>query len=78
MTSSVGKLRLQLDKATYERVGLSGKPIADCGQKHKLNRFGNCLELLKVYETSIDFSSQRSRSTCVLHLWSVVDETLIA
>lgn len=34
-----GLLRLALDKATYERTGLRGTPIADGGQKHAKSRF---------------------------------------
>ncbi|KAL1599505.1 hypothetical protein SLS60_007308 [Paraconiothyrium brasiliense] len=34
-----GKLRLELDRQTYERCGLQGKPIEDGGKKHQKNRW---------------------------------------
>ena len=37
---TTGTLRLELDKATYERVGLEGKPIQDLGRKHTKARYG--------------------------------------
>ena len=35
-----GILRLELDKATYERCGLQGAAIPDKGRKHVKSRFG--------------------------------------
>lgn len=35
-----GILRLELPKETYERSGLSGKPIRDGGRKHLKTRYG--------------------------------------
>jgi ribonuclease P/MRP protein subunit RPP40 len=35
-----GTLRLELDRPTYERCGLQGKPIEDGGKKHQKNRWG--------------------------------------
>lgn len=35
-----GVLRLNLDKATYERAGLTGKPVRSGGQKHVKERYG--------------------------------------
>jgi ribonuclease P/MRP protein subunit RPP40 len=35
-----GVLRLELDRPTYERCGLQGKPIEDGGKKHKKARWG--------------------------------------
>ncbi|KAI9670528.1 MAG: hypothetical protein M1831_005748 [Alyxoria varia] len=40
-----GVLRLELDKATYERAGLVGKPIPDGGRKHIKSRFAIELDL---------------------------------
>ncbi|PVI08445.1 hypothetical protein DM02DRAFT_548743 [Periconia macrospinosa] len=34
-----GILKLKLDRPTYERVGLQGKPIEDGGRKHQSNRW---------------------------------------
>ncbi|CAI6248701.1 unnamed protein product [Periconia digitata] len=34
-----GMLRLELDRPTYEKVGLQGKPIEDGGRKHQSNRW---------------------------------------
>ncbi|KAF2637084.1 hypothetical protein P280DRAFT_510041 [Massarina eburnea CBS 473.64] len=34
-----GILRLELDRPTYERCGLQGKPIEDGGKKHQKNRW---------------------------------------
>ncbi|KAF2448027.1 hypothetical protein P171DRAFT_383358 [Karstenula rhodostoma CBS 690.94] len=34
-----GTLRLELDRPTYERCGLQGKPIEDGGKKHQKNRW---------------------------------------
>ncbi|KAF2198656.1 hypothetical protein GQ43DRAFT_443139, partial [Delitschia confertaspora ATCC 74209] len=34
-----GILRIELDRATYERCGLQGRPIEDGGKKHKKARF---------------------------------------
>jgi len=39
-TLSQGVLRLDLDKATYERCGLVGKPVSSPGRKHVTTRFG--------------------------------------
>lgn len=36
-----GVLRLELDRPTYERCGLQGKPIEDGGKKHQRARWGN-------------------------------------
>lgn len=38
-TLTEGVLRLEIDKATFERAGLPGKPIASPGQKHVTARF---------------------------------------
>jgi len=35
-----GILRLVVDRATFERMGLEGKPIANEGRKHVKARFG--------------------------------------
>jgi ribonuclease P/MRP protein subunit RPP40 len=35
-----GVVRLELDRPTYERCGLQGKPIEDGGKKHKKSRWG--------------------------------------
>ena len=35
-----GILRLELDRPTYERVGLQGRSIEDGGKKHQANRWG--------------------------------------
>ncbi|QDS74428.1 hypothetical protein FKW77_006121 [Venturia effusa] len=40
-----GKLRLELDKATYERCGLVGKAIPDHGRKHVKSRYAIELDL---------------------------------
>ena len=37
---TLGKLRLELDKATYERCGLVGKVMVDQGRKHVKSRYG--------------------------------------
>lgn len=34
-----GILRLELDKATYERCGLEGRPMASAGRKHVKQRY---------------------------------------
>jgi ribonuclease P/MRP protein subunit RPP40 len=34
-----GVLKLELDKPTYERCGLEGKPLASAGRKHVKQRF---------------------------------------
>lgn len=36
-----GILSIQLDKPTYERAGLQGKPIPSLGRKHIDARYGN-------------------------------------
>lgn len=41
-TLSDGILRLELDRPTYERCGLAGKPIEDGGRKHQKSRFCQC------------------------------------
>ena len=38
---SDGVLRLEVDKPTYERLGLQGKPIPSEGRKHVKARYGN-------------------------------------
>ncbi|KAE9979322.1 hypothetical protein EG328_000967 [Venturia inaequalis] len=40
-----GKLRLELDKATYERCGLVGKAIPDHGRKHVKSRYAIEIDL---------------------------------
>ncbi|TID21546.1 Ribonuclease P protein subunit p40 [Venturia nashicola] len=40
-----GQLRLELDKATYERCGLVGKVIPDLGRKHVKSRYAIELDL---------------------------------
>lgn len=35
-----GILRLEVDRPTYERMGLEGKPIPSEGRKHVKARFG--------------------------------------
>jgi len=45
LTSRQGILRLELDKATYERAGLTGKPIPSPGRKHAKSRFAIDLNL---------------------------------
>jgi ribonuclease P/MRP protein subunit RPP40 len=35
-----GVLRLELDRPTYERCGLQGKPVEDGGKKHQKSRWG--------------------------------------
>ncbi|KAF1817212.1 hypothetical protein P152DRAFT_11552 [Eremomyces bilateralis CBS 781.70] len=45
ITVTEGQLRIELDKATYERCGLVGKPIDDKGRKHKKVRFAIELDL---------------------------------
>ena len=37
---SEGILRLEVDKATFERMGLEGKAIPSEGRKHVKSRFG--------------------------------------
>ncbi|KAI9710940.1 MAG: hypothetical protein M1820_002377 [Bogoriella megaspora] len=39
LTTESGLLTLELDKPTYERVGLAGKPFPGGGQKHKKARY---------------------------------------
>jgi ribonuclease P/MRP protein subunit RPP40 len=36
----IAKLRLELDRATYERCGLVGKVMSDHGRKHDKSRYG--------------------------------------
>lgn len=36
----IGTLRLEIDKPTYERVGLQGVPVKDLGRKHQKSRYG--------------------------------------
>lgn len=38
-----GILRLEVDKPTYERLGLEGKAVPNEGRKHVKARFGNLL-----------------------------------
>lgn len=38
--SFLGVLRLELDRAMYERCGLEGQPIPHGGRKHTKERFG--------------------------------------
>ncbi|KAF1981102.1 hypothetical protein K402DRAFT_387105 [Aulographum hederae CBS 113979] len=40
-----GILRIEVDRATYERCGLQGKPISDGGRKHVKTRFAIDLNL---------------------------------
>lgn len=40
-----GLLTISLDKATYERAGLQGKPVADNGRKHIKSRYEISLNL---------------------------------
>ena len=35
-----GILRLEVDKPTYERLGLQGKPMPSEGRKHVKSRYG--------------------------------------
>jgi hypothetical protein len=35
----LGILKLELDRPTYERCGLEGKPIEDGGRKHQKARY---------------------------------------
>ena len=42
VTHHLGNLRLELGKESYERSGLSGKPIRDGGRKHIKARYGKC------------------------------------
>lgn len=37
---SDGLLRLEVDRPTYQRMGLEGKPIRGEGRKHTKTRFG--------------------------------------
>jgi ribonuclease P/MRP protein subunit RPP40 len=41
-----GILRLEVDKATFERMGLEGKPISSEGRKHVKARFGMMYAIL--------------------------------
>lgn len=45
LITSLGTLRIELDKATYERAGLQGKSIPDGGQKHKHSRYAIEIDL---------------------------------
>lgn len=42
-----GILRLEVDKATYERMGLDGASIASGGRKHVKTRYGEQDEILQ-------------------------------
>ncbi|KAL1306911.1 hypothetical protein AAFC00_005554 [Neodothiora populina] len=42
---SDGVLRIELDRATYERAGLQGQPIQDFGRRHIKSRFAVTLNL---------------------------------
>lgn len=44
-----GILRLELDKATYERAGLVGKAIRGGGRKHLKERFGSVLTIPSIH-----------------------------
>lgn len=55
LTIVQGLLRLELDKATYERAGLQGTPMRDGGLKHKDNRYGE--------ESSVTIAGSRLNST---------------
>lgn len=37
-----GLLRLEVDKATFERMGLEGKAMPSGGRKHVKARYGRC------------------------------------
>ena len=41
-----GILKLELDRPTYERCGLVGKPIPDGGRKHAKARYGQLHKIL--------------------------------
>lgn len=55
-----GILRLELGKESYERCGLTGKPIRDGGRKHIKTRYGRHDYPEKTY----DLLTQQLRSTC--------------
>lgn len=46
-----GILRLELDKATYERAGLVGKTIHGGGRKHVKERFGSVMTIPLAHPT---------------------------
>jgi ribonuclease P/MRP protein subunit RPP40 len=43
LSLSDGVLRIEVDKPTYEKVGLEGQPVGGEGRKHVKARFGKLL-----------------------------------
>ena len=46
-----GVLKIDLDRATYERCGLAGKAVAGFGKKHSNSRFGISFSLFELSYT---------------------------
>lgn len=46
LSLSDGVLRIEVDKPTFEKLGLEGRPVGGEGKKHVKARFGKSISLL--------------------------------
>ena len=52
LSLSDGVLRIEVDKPTYEKLGLEGRAVSGEGKKHVKARFGKSISLLSPAQAS--------------------------